>query len=53
MAELALIVIDAQWKSCLKSNLEQLSHSMSFANITGFLLLSAETSEAAIFLKAC
>ena len=33
MAKLAIFVTDILWKSCLKSNLEQLFHSMSSANI--------------------
>ena len=33
MAELAIFDRDILWKSCLKSNLEQLSHNMSLRNV--------------------
>ena len=32
-AELAIFVTDILWKNCLKSNLEQLSHSISLRNV--------------------
>ena len=31
--KLAIFVTDILWKNCLKSNLEQLSHSMSLRNV--------------------
>ena len=43
-AKLAIFATDMLWESCLKLNLEQLSHSMSVANITS-LAVAKETCD--------
>ena len=42
LAKLAIFATDMLWESCLKFNLEQLSHSMSVANIAS-LAVARET----------